>query len=97
MIESTCARALTRTPSPAHRLTAAPHRPRLLEQWLDEKGYLEPIKSRLPTFTIPFTSIVYNGKGGVYGGGGSAAYKSVSSAGSGASATPMASSAYGST
>lgn len=66
--------------------------------WLDEKGYLEPIKSRLPTFTIPFTSIVFNGKGGVYGGGGSAAYKSVSSAGAGgASATPMASSAYGST
>ena len=66
-------------------------------QWLDVRGYLEPIKSRLPTFTIPFTSIVFNGKGGVYGGGGSAAYKSVSSAGSGASATPMASSAYGST
>jgi hypothetical protein len=97
VIESTCARARTRAPSHAHRLTAAPHRPRLPEQWLDEKGYLEPIKSRLPTFTIPFTSIVFNGKGGVYGGGGSAAYKSVSSAGSGASATPMASSAYGST
>jgi hypothetical protein len=80
-----------------HR-TPRSHRHRLPEQWLDEKGYLEPIKSRLPTFTIPFTSIVFNGKGGVYGGGGSAAYKSVSSAGSGgASATPMASSAYGST
>ena len=64
--------------------------------WLDEKGYLDSIKSRLPTFTIPFTNIVFNGKGGVYGGGGGA-YKSVSAPSSGSAAAPMASSAYGST
>ena len=62
--------------------------------WLDERGFLDPIKARLPTFQIPFTSYTFNGKGGVYGSGG---YKSVGAPAAAAAAAPMASSAYGST
>ena len=54
----------------------------------DDKGWWDPIKNALPTFTIPFIG-TFNAKGGVYGGSG---YKSTT-----ASAPLATPSVYGST
>ena len=54
----------------------------------DDKGWWDPIKNALPTFTIPFLG-TFNAKGGVYGGSG---YKSTT-----ASAPLATPSVYGST
>jgi hypothetical protein len=53
----------------------------------DDKGWWDPIKDRLPTFTIPFVNWTFNPKSG---GG----YKGVSTA-STASSAPMAASSTG--
>ena len=60
--------------------------------YLDNKGYLDPIKSRLPA--LPFSLDFVSGRGGVYGSG---SYKGVSASSGGATSTPISASAYGST
>ena len=52
----------------------------------DEKGWWDPIKDRLPTFTIPIVNWTFNPKTG--------GYKGVSTASTGSSA-PMAASSTG--
>ena len=64
----------------------------ILYLFLDNKGYLDPIKSRLPA--LPFSLDFVSGRGGVYGSG---SYKGVSASSGGATSTPISASAYGST